>query len=238
MNASIIISFWRHQYLRAVRAGSAAGLLLRIGFVTLSLLTVAGIVWTSVVVLPHLDAMTAIQRAVGGFMRDYLVVVAMALFAGNLWLSSSSPFDAAAYRYLPISILSVALMVQAARLMNARYATLGGGLTWLQFVVAGEGHWGHVAVAATVVVILDAASIIVSSSRRQRGAAAFAPGIIFAVIIVLDMITEHALSGRAYEWLFAVDSPVRDVPIRMAAIGGLLVWFANGVIQNDLRYAT
>lgn len=238
MNASTTISIWRHQYLRTIRTGSTTGLLLRMGFLMLALLTVTGLAWTTVIVLPQLDAMAAIQRVAGGFMRDYLVVVTVALFAGNLWLSASSPFAAAAYRYLPISMRSVALMVQVARVMNVRYAALGGALTWLQYVIAGEGYWGQVAVAAILVLILDEVSIAVASFRSKRGASALAPGIFIAVIILLDIITVHAVSGRVYEWLFDVDTAMRDLLTGVAASGVVLVWYANGLIRNDLRFAS
>lgn len=235
MSRSLCTQILRHQWLCILRSDSAAGTLIVLvsrwgAFFGTCLLGIA------LAVVPADAAGTAALRDdVTRFLADYVAAVILGGWSFNLWLSAQGGIDLSAYRFYPVSLGGIALLVQIRRTMKVRY------LVTLAAAVTGHlltGHLGFAGWAASglLVVLFDCTALFVQALHGTRPWASYAVLVLVPIIAFADVHGGHFVSGYVFAIWTHGQRTTSILLISLVTLTATAAALSHRMIETRLRY--
>lgn len=206
MLASTTRYVWRHQWLRAVRVGSALDLLflaLTKGAALIGLVLL-GIAFVSV--LPEATGKVVVRETTSAVLGDYLFVIFAIVLMMNLWLSARGSIDLFAYKFYPISLRRLATIALVTRTIQVRYLSISVGAVITQVLLSSRIVFGPVLVTVMWIVLLDAVTLVIQEIHDEYAWISYMIITVLCVVTLFDMLGGHLVSRVAFgEWMGSAD---------------------------------
>ena len=180
----------------------------------------------------------ALRDDVSNLLADFLVAASLAAWLLNLWLSAHGGFDLSAYRFYPVPLGGVALLVRMRRTIQVRYLTTSFAVAAIVHLLTGEVGFAAWCAAGLLPVLFDCTALFTQTLHGTWPWASYAVIVLLLAIAFADVYGGHLASGYAFALSMHRSRTTAFLLIPLFGLTCGSVMRAHRQIKTRLRYMT
>lgn len=236
MPATPTLRVWRHQWLRVIRYASGVEILLAVvakGGVLIGMFLI-GIVF--LYLLPEVSGRMIGGEALSEILGDYVFPIMVGGLTVNMWISANESYNLFSYKFYPISLAKITVVVQLIRAVHVRYLSAALAAVIALVLVSQRLATIPLLIIGMIILLLDSFTILLKTLYPKYAWAFYLIIVLLFSLTLFDILGGHHLSGCAFDsWMRSADGASLLI---LLGITCTAVFVTHRRIRTLLRYGS